>query len=149
MSIAGYHFYLNGQKVNDVPNVSPTYTFTGLASDSGYSLTATAVDAAGNESALSEVLSAATTAIPLGEQPITSEQAAAIDAIIAASMGVDKQPGVLVDITGPAGVYRKAYGSTGSRPVTIDDHFRMGSITKTFVAMAVFQQVDQNRALSR
>lgn len=84
-----------------------------------------------------------TDVIPIGLQPITPEQATAIDAIIADSMTVDKQKGVLLDITGPAGVYRKAYGSTGSRPVTIDDHFRMGSITKTFLATAAFIQIDQ------
>lgn len=151
MSIAGYNFYLNGVKVNAALSASPTFTFDGLASDSGYSLMATAVDQAGNESPLSTALMVSTPSLPLGTQPLTAEQIAGVDAIITASMAQDNYPGVVLDITGPAGVYRKAYGNTpggwfsSGRPVTIDDHFRMGSITKTFLACAAFIQIDQGK----
>ena len=145
MAVTGYNFYLNGVKVTSTPQASPTYTFTGLPSATGYEITATAVDAAGNESDLSEVLAASTLEYTPSDDPISTDSQMAIDEIVADSMAANGQRGVIVSITGPAGYYHKAYGYTaaaGGRPVTTDDHFRMGSITKTFVAMAAFQQVD-------
>lgn len=144
MSIAGYNFYLNGSKVTDVPQPSPTYTYEGLASNSAYNLQATAVDTAGLESPLSAVLPASTLAAPTGGGPVSAEHAAAIDAIVAASMADPNSvpQGVIVQVNGPAGKYTKAYGTTGSRPINTDDHFRVGSITKMFVALAAWRQID-------
>ena len=78
-----------------------------------------------------------------------------IDAIVADSMERTKQPGVLVQVTGPAGDHTAAYGKiaksfpsglfTKARPLGTDDHFRMGSITKSFVALATFRQIDAGK----
>lgn len=144
MAVRGYNFYLDGVKVNDQPQASGQWTFTGLASATDYDIRATAVDTAGNESALSDVLSPLAktlTATPV-DAPLSAGDAAGVDAIVADAMAANKQPGVIVSLTGPKGYYRKGYGSTGSRPVSHDDHFRMGSITKTFVMHAAWQAID-------
>lgn len=71
----------------------------------------------------------------------------AIDNIVDAAMAdvFGGQPGVLIGVNGPMGAYNQAYGKTasiGGRELTMDDHFRMASITKTFVALAILQQID-------
>lgn len=136
-------------RVSDTIVESP-YQFTGLDSGTDYSgrIAMTAVDFAGNESPLSDVLppgSAMTPALPVGDAPMSDVDKAAIDSIVAESMAESGQPGVLVSITGPRGSYAKAYGNTktsGGRPLTLDDHVRIGSATKAFTAMAVLKAID-------
>src|ERR671932_2805023 len=58
-------------------------------------------------------------------------------------------PGVLVGVSSPGqGEYVSAQGSanldTGAEPQT-NDQFRIGSVTKTFVATAILQLVDQGQ----
>lgn len=134
-------------KVNEYPVATTTseWIFTGLSSDTEYDIAATTIDSAGNESPRSEILTVTTPTYPPGLTPISAENEAAIDAIVAASMAASKQPGVVLELTGPAGYLSKAYGNTaasGGRPVTTDDHWRIGSNTKIFVAMAVLMQID-------
>jgi D-alanyl-D-alanine carboxypeptidase len=56
----------------------------------------------------------------------------------------ERLPGVSVTVTGPQGSYTRAYGvadrATGA-PLTVTDHVRIASITKTFTATAVLLQV--------
>lgn len=148
--IKGYNAYLDGVKVNGSLLTTPSFEFTGLASDTDYSdrIAMTAVDFAGNESPLSSALppgTAKTPTRPEGPVALSAEDQAAVDAIVTASMAESGQPGVLVQITGPRGSYAKAYGNTkttGGRPLTLDDHVRIGSATKAFTAMAVLKAID-------
>ena len=54
MTLKGYNFYLDGVKMNSLPQASPTFKFTGLSSDTPYEITTEAVDVAGNVSAPSD-----------------------------------------------------------------------------------------------
>lgn len=143
--IKGYNFYLDGVKINTTPVADGGFTFTGLTAGTDYSgrITSTAVDVAGNESDAFAITSAETTAYTPGDEPMSPADAAAIDALVAAAMAAGfHQTGVMVAVIGPRGYYTKAYGTAGTRPLTPDDHFRIGSITKTFTATAIFMQVD-------
>lgn len=75
---------------------------------------------------------------------MSPEDEAVIDAIVADSRAESGQPGVLVHITSPGGDLLKAYGTVadGSRPLTVDDRFRIGSGTKLFTAMRFFMAID-------
>lgn len=75
---------------------------------------------------------------------LSLEDQAAIDAIVAANLTA---PGATLMIQSPDGYYEKAYGkvstAAGARNVTLDDHFRIGSTTKSFTATMVLQAVDR------
>lgn len=81
-----------------------------------------------------------------------------IDEIVHKNIDAGLIPGALVSVDAPGrGVYTKAYGvadlSTG-RPMTVDDHVRIGSVTKTFTATAILRASDEGKlslddALSR
>lgn len=75
--------------------------------------------------------------------------AAALDRVIAdriAQMGV---PGAIVSLSIPGQLdYVKAFGvgdSNTGAPMHVDDHTRIGSVTKTFTGTAILQLVDQGR----
>lgn len=146
MTIKGYNFYIDGVKATAQPQASPTYTFDGLSSDTEYSIVAVAVDYAGNESDFSDPLVTSTPAYAGDGSPLSAPDVAAVDAIVAASMAESHQPGVVLAIRGPRGYYTKAYGVTagsGPRTLTIDDHFRIASLSKTFTTTAFWIAVDQ------
>jgi D-alanyl-D-alanine carboxypeptidase len=76
---------------------------------------------------------------------LTSQLDASIEAKIA-EMGV---PGAIVSLNIPGQIsYDRAFGvadtATGA-PMAIDDHTRIGSVTKTFTGTAILQLVDQGR----
>ena len=57
-------------------------------------------------------------------------------------------PGLTISITGPRGNYSRSYGRgriAPQVPMRATDHVRIASITKTFVATAILQQVDRGR----
>ena len=54
VGVVGYNVYVNENKVNDELVTGTEYDLTGLAEETEYTVTVTAVDAAGNESARSE-----------------------------------------------------------------------------------------------
>ena len=54
VGVVGYNVYVNESKVNDELVTGTEYDLTGLAEETEYTVTVTAVDAAGNESARSE-----------------------------------------------------------------------------------------------
>ncbi len=149
MAVVGYDFYLNGVKHNAEP-VGATYTFDGLSSNTGYSITSVAIDGAGNRSPQSGALTAFTqppgTTPPPAETPLSAEDISAVDEIVATRNYAQVTPGVLLAITGPRGYYTKAYGNKdnglGSPPITVDDHFRMASVSKTFASTALLMAVD-------
>lgn len=75
---------------------------------------------------------------------LSLEDQAAIDAIVAANLTA---PGATLMIQSPDGYYEKAYGkvstAASARNVTLDDHFRIGSTTKSFTATMILQAVDR------
>lgn len=145
MAIRGYNFYLDGVKVNSLPQTNPTYTFTSLPSGTSYEITAEAVDNAGNISDLSDPLDAATLSLEPDDEMVEADRVI-VDALAAETMGSAK--GVLVSISGPRGSYTKAYGndytSTGAagRALTVDDKMHYGSTTKMNVAVLICRQID-------
>ena len=56
VEVAGYNVYVKGTKVNASLVADPTYDLTGLTEGTEYTVTVTAVDAAGNESEPSEAV---------------------------------------------------------------------------------------------
>lgn len=57
VGVAGYNVYLGESKVNTSPVTVTEYALTGLTANTGYTVSVSAVDAAGNESAKSEAAS--------------------------------------------------------------------------------------------
>lgn len=71
-----------------------------------------------------------------------------IDDIVVSAMEAGKEPGVSISITGPKGDYAKAFGISKRglfrhQPMTLDKRVRIGSITKSFTATAILQQLDK------
>jgi len=94
---------------------------------------------------LAAVVAGAGVSGPAGADPgdLTSRLDAAIEARIA-QMGI---PGAIVGLTIPGEItYTKAFGvadtATGA-PMVVDDHVRIGSVTKTFTGTAILQLVDE------
>lgn len=71
-----------------------------------------------------------------------------VDRTVGRIMDAGKVPGILISISGPGKKFVAAYGvadtKTG-RPLSPDDHFRVGSVTKTFVATAILQLVEEHK----
>lgn len=149
MTVRGYNLYRAG--TNDRLNTALIdvdalpFTVSGMASATELRVEATAVDDGGLESPRSAPFLATTTSYSPGD-PMAPADKAAIDAIVAASMAESKQPGIALAVKGPRGDYMKAYGSTAGsspRPLTVDDHFRIASTTKTFTSTAVMMAVQR------
>lgn len=56
-------------------------------------------------------------------------------------------PGAVLGVTGgPAGSFQRAFGiAEPGHPMTLGDHFRIGSITKTFTATVILELVDRHK----
>ena len=72
--------------------------------------------------------------------------------IVVSAMDAGKEPGVAVSLTGPKGDYRGAFGLSKKglvrhQPLTLDHRMRIGSITKSFTATALLQQIDKGKLL--
>ncbi|AUX81946.1 minor tail protein [Mycobacterium phage Frankie] len=151
MTIKGYFVYAkekdaSGDFVQLNPDpVLPPYGTNGLKSNTTYEFYVKTVDNAGWLSDPSDTYEFTTPAHTAGDL-LSPEDQAAVDLIVEQSRAETGQPGVMLQITGPRGNYAKAYGTTVGgtvRPLTLDDHFRMGSSTKMFTAIAFFQAVDK------
>lgn len=151
MTIKGYFVYAkekdaSGDFVQLNPDpVLPPYGTNGLKSNTTYEFYVKTVDNAGWLSDPSDTYEFTTPAHTAGDL-LSPEDQAAVDLIVGESRAETGQPGVMLQITGPRGNYAKAYGTTVGgtvRPLTLDDHFRMGSSTKMFTAIAFFQAVDK------
>jgi len=80
--------------------------------------------------------------------PLAPGDAQFVDDTVAQIMQAQRLPGVAVLISGPKGTYEKTYGvgnTAGAVPFAMDDHVRIASITKSYVATAVLQQVRAGR----
>lgn len=98
--------------------------------------------------ALAMVAPAAAADVELPTEPMSAEDSAAIDAGIAAVMERHPEiPAFYVGLWSPErGSYQQAYGLAdvaAERPASLDDHFRIGSISKTFGAAIILQLVDE------
>ncbi|MFI6315372.1 serine hydrolase domain-containing protein [Nocardia fusca] len=84
---------------------------------------------------------------PGDEFPV--EATAVVDRAVRAHMEAGLIPGAAVAIVDPErGRYLRAYGladTANRRPATVDDHFRIGSVTKTFTATAILRAAEQGR----
>ncbi len=79
-------------------------------------------------------------------QPLSQTDRQLVDNIVTSVIKDGKQPGVSISITGPKGDYAKSYGIASSIPkraLSLNDHFRIGSVTKSFTATAILMQVDK------
>jgi len=86
--------------------------------------------------------------VQLPTEPMSAEDTAAIDAGMAAIMQEHPEvPAFYVGFWSPErGSYQQAYGladAANERPATTDDHFRIGSVSKTFGASIILQLVDE------
>jgi D-alanyl-D-alanine carboxypeptidase len=80
--------------------------------------------------------------------PLSPEDRRFVDEVVGRVMQDGRIPGAMIAITGPRGSYTKTYGVgdvATSTPIRLDDHIRIASITKTFTATAVLQQVDRGK----
>ena len=89
------------------------------------------------------------TATVAAPQQAPPPYAAALEPKITALMQQLQIPGALVFVDAPGkGTWRAALGSSavpGGRPMQLDDHMRIGSVTKTITADVVLQLAGQNR----
>ncbi len=103
---------------------------------------------AGAALALTLAIPVAAADVQLPTEPMSAEDTAAIDAGIAAVMEANPEvPAFYIGVWDPErGVYQQAYGLAdvaNERAASIDDHFRIGSISKTFMATVMLQLVDE------
>jgi D-alanyl-D-alanine carboxypeptidase len=89
--------------------------------------------------------------VGIGAPPAAAEETLdqRLDTAIAAKLAEMGAPGVIVGIDVPGDIdYVRAFGTadlaTGA-PMSVDDHMRIGSVSKTFSGTAVLQLVDQGR----
>ena len=79
--------------------------------------------------------------------------ASRLDTAVAAELAEMGVPGAIVGLSVPGEIeYLHAVGVTerGSvAPMTVDEHWRIGSVTKTFTGTAVLQLVDRGLVLGR
>jgi D-alanyl-D-alanine carboxypeptidase len=86
--------------------------------------------------------------VELPTEPMSAEDSAAIDAGIAAVMEKHPEiPAFYVGLWSPErGSYQQAYGLAdvaAERAASLDDHFRIGSVSKTFGAAIILQLIDE------
>ncbi|AKS34266.1 serine hydrolase domain-containing protein [Mycolicibacterium goodii] len=90
---------------------------------------------------------ALTAAPPVIAQPL--ELVAALDRVIAQRLAQMGAPGAIVSLSIPGEIdYVKAFGVGDTSigiPMLVDDHHRIGSVTKTFTGTAILQLVEQGR----
>ena len=83
------------------------------------------------------------------DSPFPPARRAALDVALDQSFAATKAPGVIVGIWFPGqGSYVATRGVadvTTKRPMGVDDHFRIGSITKTFTATALLILADEKK----
>jgi D-alanyl-D-alanine carboxypeptidase len=89
-------------------------------------------------------LAALVVVAPAQAAPLSKEDQEFVDKTVEAGMKENNTPGMSISITGPKGDYTKAYGrKNSSTALSLEDHFRAGSITKSFTAIAVLKQIEE------
>jgi D-alanyl-D-alanine carboxypeptidase len=95
------------------------------------------------------VLLVVATLAPHAAADPTADLTAWLDAAVEARVAEMGVPGAIVSLSIPGEIdYARAVGvsDTATRaPMSVDDHTRIGSVTKTFTGTAVLQLVDQGR----
>lgn len=87
---------------------------------------------------------------PTGEDvvAIPPVDQAALQAALDTAVGELLAPGAVVLVKTPDGTFAATYGTTeyeGGRPVTVDDHFRIGSVTKSWTGTVILQMVQEGK----
>jgi D-alanyl-D-alanine carboxypeptidase len=85
---------------------------------------------------------------PAAARPLSAADRQFVDSTVAQFMQSARLPGVSILITGPKGTLERTYGVGDietNAPLAFDDHLRIASITKSFTATAVLQQVERGR----
>jgi D-alanyl-D-alanine carboxypeptidase len=122
-----------------VPRTSPSPTTTvGL---NAHSFRLTVVGAF-----LAAVLAALTLGAPAQAKSLSKADREFVDSTVEGAMQEEHQPGISISISGPKGDYTKTYGVRdleSGAPLRRGEHFRIGSITKTFTATAILQEVEK------
>lgn len=80
--------------------------------------------------------------------PLSKADQEFVETTIEESRKAEKQPGVSVAITGPKGEFTKAFGVGywgPETPLSLNDHFRVGSLTKPFTATAILKQIEKGK----
>jgi D-alanyl-D-alanine carboxypeptidase len=80
-------------------------------------------------------------------KPLSPADREYVDATVTKAMKEERLPGLSLELSGPRGSYTKAYGvadrETG-RPLALDDHVRIASITKSFTAYAILLAIQRH-----
>ncbi len=107
-------------------------------------LTAVAAGCSSEDASDAATTSASTSASPT--EAMSAKDSKAIDDAANGILAAHPElPGMWVGVWDPEkGTYLAAYGDAvdGSTPASVDDHNRIGSVTKTFTAVAVLRQID-------
>ncbi len=102
--------------------------------------------AVGCSSGTSSSTGPATTAVTA--TGVASIDQATLDQLVADVASATKTPGLVVLLRSPEGTLTSAHGTTewqGTTPVSVDDHVRIGSNTKTMTGTVILQMVDEGR----
>jgi D-alanyl-D-alanine carboxypeptidase len=87
--------------------------------------------------------------VEIAETPMGEADAAKVDETVTGVWAASKTnvPALYVGVWDPEkGVFTKAYGDAAEgRPATIDDSFRIGSVSKTFTAIVALQLVEDGK----
>lgn len=153
MAIVSKNLYnaTTGAKLNEVPITAPmgpsavNHILTGLQSGVPITVKATNVDGAGNESPLSAPFTFTPPSVVAPGGPLPDADVTAISEIMASRRAVQRQPGIWFGTSGPAGssFIMNGQAAQGGRAATIDDHFRVASVTKVFTGQAVLIALDR------
>ena len=79
-------------------------------------------------------------------KPLSAANRAYVDQVVKEEMEAGRLPGFSIEVSGPKGSYAQTYGVSSlatSKPMSLDDHVRIASITKTFTATAALLQIEQ------
>ncbi|ADB52844.1 beta-lactamase [Conexibacter woesei DSM 14684] len=99
---------------------------------------------------IAPVLAALAFVAPAQAAPLSPADQAFVDTTVADALRANPggQMGMAISLRGPAGDYARAYGyanNTSRTALTLNDHFRIGSVTKTFTATSVLRLIEAGR----
>ncbi len=95
---------------------------------------------------LAALLATVALVAPAQAAPLSQADQDFVDTTVQQALANTGVGGMSIAISGPKGEYTKAYGDRSSAPkvaLTLNDRFRIGSITKSFTATAILQQIEQ------
>jgi D-alanyl-D-alanine carboxypeptidase len=131
-----------------MPSPTPAHRPRSAALAAGALCLAVLAGACSSTNSSTDSSSPSTTGAPAPTAPGTPLDAAALQATLDATAKELLTPGAVVVIRTPGGDFRATYGTTtagGSTPISLDDHVRIGSNTKTFTGTVVLQLAQEGR----